>query len=57
MLSIISLSAFNVLVLLFPPQFLSSILELMDLPYTARLSLLAAVVVNVILSVIFVKRD
>lgn len=53
MLSIVSLSAFNIIVLLFPPQFLSSILELMDLPHVARLTLLMVVVVNVILSVVF----
>ena len=53
MLSIVALSAFNLLVLLMPPTFLSSILELMDLPQSARTVLLVAVVVNVALSVVF----
>lgn len=53
MLSIVSLSLFNVLVLLFPPDFLSSILELTDIPLSGRFTLLLAVVVNVGLSVAF----
>lgn len=55
MLSIIALSAFNIVVLLAPPKFLSSILELMTLPTAGRATLLIAVVVNVALSMIFEK--
>lgn len=53
MLSIVSLSLFNLLVLLFPPDFLSSILELTDLPLVGRVTLLIAVILNVGLSVAF----
>ncbi|KDQ53585.1 hypothetical protein JAAARDRAFT_137089 [Jaapia argillacea MUCL 33604] len=53
MLSISVLTAFNILVLLRPPQALSLILELVPLPFSARLVLLAAVVVNVVLSTAF----
>ncbi|PFH50913.1 hypothetical protein AMATHDRAFT_143898 [Amanita thiersii Skay4041] len=47
MLSISLLSAFNILVVLAPPASLSTLLDLMPLPFAARLTLLAAVVVNV----------
>ncbi|GJE95870.1 P-type cation-transporting ATPase domain-containing protein [Phanerochaete sordida] len=53
MLSIVALSLFNVVVLLFPPDFLSSILELTNLPLSGRLTLLLAVVINVVLSMTF----
>ena len=53
MLSIVLLSAFNVVVLLFPPAFITSVLELMDLPQRARYILLAASIINVGLSVAF----
>lgn len=53
MLSIVSLTLFNVIVLLLPPPFLSSILELTNMPFSARSTLLLAVVVNVALSVAF----
>ena len=53
MLSIVSLTLFNVLVLLFPPAFLVSILELTDIPMPGRLTLLFATVINVALSAAF----
>lgn len=53
MLSIISLTLFNIIVLLFPPAFLTSILELTDLPMEGRLTLLLATVLNVLLSMAF----
>ncbi|EKM54134.1 uncharacterized protein PHACADRAFT_209950 [Phanerochaete carnosa HHB-10118-sp] len=53
MFSIVSLSLFNALVLLFPPGFLSSILELTDMPTSGRATLLLVVVVNVVLSMAF----
>lgn len=53
MLSISCLSLFNIFVLLAPPAFLSSILELVDLPEPGRLTLLAAVIINVTLSMVF----
>lgn len=53
MLSIVSLTLFNVVVLLFPPQFLTSILELTEMPMSGRFALLLAAVVNVALSMAF----
>jgi cation-transporting ATPase 13A2 len=53
MLSVVGLSAFNILVLLFPPQQLLDLLELMPLPGSARTTLLAVVVINVMLSLAF----
>lgn len=53
MFSITSLTLFNLLVLLYPPQPVRHILELMTIPFPARLSLLFAAVVNVLLSVAF----
>lgn len=53
MLSIGVLTLFNIMVLLAPPQFLVSILELEDLPFEGRLTLLLAVIMNVILSMGF----
>ena len=53
MLSIVSLTLFNVLVLLFPPPFLTSILELTDIPMAGRLTLLVATAINVVLSMAF----
>lgn len=53
MLSIGILAFFNVMVLLYPPPFIVSILELQDLPFAGRTTLLAAVVVNVVLSMGF----
>ena len=53
MISIGSLTLFNVLVLLAPPAFISDVLELEDLPFSGRSTLLFAVVVNVALSMAF----
>ena len=53
MLSIVSLTLFNVIVLLLPPPFLVSILELTDLPMVGRLTLLAATAINVGASMAF----
>lgn len=53
MLSIIVLSLFNVLVLLAPPRPIASLLELVPLPFTARTSILAMVIVNIVLSMAF----
>ncbi|KZT19690.1 hypothetical protein NEOLEDRAFT_1158964 [Neolentinus lepideus HHB14362 ss-1] len=53
MLAIIGLSSFNVLVLLRPPRSISAILELMSLPFSARITLLMAVVLNVAVSMAF----
>ncbi|KAJ3537048.1 hypothetical protein NM688_g6744 [Phlebia brevispora] len=53
MLSIVSLTVFNLIVLLAPPDFLSSILELMALPRVGRVTLLMVVIVNVVLSFVF----
>ena len=55
MISIISLAAFNIIVLLAPPGFINSILELMVLPAAGRVTLLFMVVVNVVLSMVFEK--
>ncbi|KAL4249984.1 Cation-transporting ATPase [Abortiporus biennis] len=53
MLSIGCLSLFNLLVLLSPPDFITSILELMDIPFGGRTTLLFSVVLNVILSMTY----
>ena len=53
MVSIGCLSLFNVLVLLFPPGPIAAILELMPLPYSARWTLLLAVVINVAISMAY----
>ena len=53
MFSIVALTLFNVLVLLSPPAFLSSILELTDMPLMGRATLLLAVIVNVGASLAF----
>lgn len=53
MFSIISLTMFNLLVLLYPPTPVKDILELMVLPYSARSSILFAVIVNVVLSMVY----
>ncbi len=53
MLSMVCLSVFNVVVLLWPPTFVASLLELMPLPGSARATLLLAVVVNVLTSMAF----
>ncbi|EPQ57568.1 Ca-transporting ATPase [Gloeophyllum trabeum ATCC 11539] len=53
MSAVIGLSLFNILVLLRPPRFLSAILELMTLPFSARITLFLAVVLNVALSMTF----
>ncbi|KAI0093395.1 Ca-transporting ATPase [Irpex rosettiformis] len=53
MISIGSLTLFNVLVLLVPPAFISDILELEDLPFAGRTTLLFAVIINVGLSMAF----
>jgi cation-transporting P-type ATPase 13A2 len=53
MLSIVSLTLFNILVLLIPLPFVSSILELTNMPFSGRFTLLLAVIVNVALSMAF----
>ncbi|TFK54011.1 hypothetical protein OE88DRAFT_1624988 [Heliocybe sulcata] len=53
MSALIGLSLFNVLVLLRPPSSISAILELMTLPFSARITLLIAVVVNIAVSMAF----
>lgn len=53
MISIGALTLFNILVLLAPPPFLVSILELENLPFSGRSTLLVAVVINIILSMSF----
>ncbi len=53
MLSIGCLALFNLVVLLVPPAFLTSVLELMDIPFSGRVTLVVAVVVNIVLSVAF----
>ena len=53
MVSIGSLTLFNILVLLVPPPFIASILELEDLPFSGRTTLLFSVIVNIILSMAF----
>ena len=56
MLSIGALTLFNILVLLAPPAFITSILELEDLPFAGRLPLLTGVILNVISSMVFERR-
>jgi cation-transporting ATPase 13A3/4/5 len=53
MFSIVTLTLFNLLVLLNPPQPVRRILELMILPFPARTSLLFAALLNVALSMAF----
>jgi cation-transporting ATPase 13A3/4/5 len=53
MLTLTVIALINVVLILRPPRFLSVLLELMALPLLARLTLLSAVVVNVVLSVMF----
>ena len=53
MLSVGALSVFNILVLLVPPPPVSKLLNLMALPVSARMTLLAAVAVNVVASVVY----
>jgi len=53
MFSIVTLTLFNLLVLLCPPQPVRRILELMILPFSARTSLLFAVIFNIALSMAF----
>ncbi|KAF9227264.1 hypothetical protein BS17DRAFT_775209 [Gyrodon lividus] len=53
MVSIIALSLFNLLVLLRPPKSVELVLELMPLPFSARLWLAAFVVVNIVTSLAF----
>lgn len=53
MASIIALSLFNLLVLLRPPKALELILELMPIPFSARASLAAFVLVNIVVSLAF----
>jgi cation-transporting P-type ATPase 13A2 len=47
MLALCVLSAFNLLVLLYPPPALSDVLTLMDLPWDARWTILVTVIVNI----------
>lgn len=53
MFSIVTLTLFNLLVLLYPPEPIRHILELMLLPFSARSSLLFAVIINIVLSMAF----
>lgn len=53
MFSLAILGLINTVILLLPPKFTVILLELMILPYSARTTLLAGVVVNIILSVMF----
>lgn len=53
MLSIGTLACINIVVLLMPPPFIVSILELEDLPFPGRVTLLFGVVVNIFLSIAF----
>lgn len=53
MVSIIALALFNLLLLLRPPKVLELILELMPIPFSARASLVAIVVVNIVVSLAF----
>jgi len=53
MFSIGLLTMSNILVLLWPPGFVSNLLNLMSLPSGARMILLAAVVINVVVSMIY----
>lgn len=53
MFSIVTLTLFNLLVLLHPPQSVRIVLELMILPFSARMSLFFAAIFNVALSMAF----
>ncbi|PCH43850.1 Ca-transporting ATPase [Wolfiporia cocos MD-104 SS10] len=53
MVSIGFLSLFNIVVLLAPPRPLAAILELVPLPWSARKTLLLAVVINIALSMVY----
>jgi cation-transporting ATPase 13A2 len=53
MLSLIALSLFNVSVLLAPIKLISALLELVPIPISARLTLLWAAIINVVVSVGF----
>jgi len=53
MLSIVSLSAVNIVALLAPPAPVSRWLNVMQLPFSGRMTLCVAVVVNMIASVVF----
>jgi cation-transporting P-type ATPase 13A2 len=53
MFSIVTLTLFNLLVLLHPPQSVRLILELVILPFSARTSLFFAAIFNVALSMAF----
>lgn len=53
MLSIGSLTLFNVITLLAPPQLFVTILELMAIPFSGRTTLLLAAVINVALSMAY----
>jgi len=51
MVSLVALSLFNVSVLLAPIKFISTLLELVPIPISARLILLWAAIINVAVSV------
>ncbi|KAI8975910.1 Ca-transporting ATPase [Trametes punicea] len=53
MLSLICLSTFNLVVLLYPPSAIAQVLELKALPVSARATLLLAVMMNVLASMAF----
>ncbi len=53
MLSIGSLTLFNVITLLAPPQSFMTILELMAMPFSGRTTLLLAATINVALSMAY----
>jgi cation-transporting ATPase 13A2 len=53
MFSVVVLTAINLVILLSPPRSAIVILELMNMPVTARRTLLLAVVVNCVVSVMY----
>lgn len=53
MFSIVALTLFNVLVLLSSPKPIAYILELVPLPFSARITILLAAIINVALSMAF----
>jgi cation-transporting ATPase 13A2 len=53
MISIGLLSLFNVVILLWPPQAIAGVMILLPLPFGTRVTLLMAVVANVVLSMVF----
>jgi cation-transporting P-type ATPase 13A2 len=53
MLSLVSLSLFNLSVLLAPTKFVSALLELMPVPISARMTLLWATIINVAVSIAY----